>query len=271
MTPNEVGALLAYLGRLDPRLIRTDTGEARDQIAQWHHLLGDVPLDTRHGWDTRLVARDHILNSPYPILPADVARRWNAYRRDRLQRHTDPTPSADPDDQAAWTAELVGTRRAVATGSAEPAQHRSLTSGRARPDLEARLREIGSCIPPAVRTQLASYRPTRAAREAAIAQGQPDALGVRCEWCHAAEGQPCRSRRVGPDGGARGNAPRTTPHPSRLESAAAQHAQQPAPASERPRPSSTTSRPTPNSPDTDEPATRQMSADAANALLRKAA
>ncbi|MEV8287835.1 hypothetical protein AB0R05_18440 [Streptomyces niveus] len=273
MTPYEVGALLAYLGRLDPRLIRTDTGEARDQIAQWHHLLGDVPLDTGHEWDTRLVAREHILNSPYPILPADIARRWNSYRRDRLQRHTDPTPSADPDDQAAWTAELARTRRAVATGSAEPAQHRAITSGRDGIDraLEARLRAIGSCIPPAVRTQLATYRPTRAARETAIAKGRPDALGVRCDWCHAPEGQPCRSRRIGPDGGARGNAPRTTPHPSRLESAAAWQAQQPTTASGRPRPSSTRGQPAPNGPGTDEPVTRQPSADTANSPTGKAA
>ncbi|MFD5895895.1 hypothetical protein [Streptomyces sp. NPDC060366] len=271
MTPNEVGALLAYLGRLDPRLIRIDTGEARDQIAQWHHLLGDVPLETGHEWDTRLVAREHILNSPYPIIPADIARRWNAYRRDRLHRHTDPTPTADPDDQAAWTAELARTRRAVATGSAEPAQHKALTGGRARPDLEARLREIGSCIPPAVRTQLATYRPTRTARETAITQGRPDALGVRCDWCHAPEGQPCRSRRVGPDGGTRGNAPRTTPHPSRLESAAAQDAQQPATASDRTNSRSPSSRPAPNGPGMDEAVTRQPSADTANSPLGKAA
>ncbi|MFE4613860.1 hypothetical protein ACFRK5_36790 [Streptomyces niveus] len=271
MTPYEVGALLAYLGRLDPRLIRTDTGEARDQIAQWHHLLGDVPLDTGHGWDTRLVAREHVLNSPYPILPADIARRWNSYRRDRLQRHTDPTPSADPDDQAAWTAELARTREAVATGSAEPAQHRAITSGRDGIDraLEARLRAVGSCIPPAVRTQLATYRPTRAARETAIAQGRPDALGVRCDWCHAPEGQPCRSRRIGPACGTRGNAPRTTPHPSRLESAAAWQAQGPATASGRP--SSTRSQSAPNGPGTDEPVTRQPSADTANSPIGKAA
>ncbi|MFF2645734.1 hypothetical protein ACFVUB_38585 [Streptomyces niveus] len=273
MTPYEVGALLAYLGRLDPRLIRTDTGEARDQIAQWHHLLGDVPLDTGHGWDTRLVAREHILNSPYPILPADIARRWNTYRRHRLQRHTDPTPTADPDDQAAWTAELARTRRAVATGSAEPAQHKALTSGRdgIERGLEARLREIGSCIPPAVRTQLATYRPTRAAREAAIAQGRPDALGVRCDWCYAPEGQPCRSRRIGPDGGARGNTPRATPHPTRVDLAAAKHAQQPATASDRTNSRSPSSRPEPNGPGTDEAVTRQPSADTANSPIGKAA
>ncbi|MDF3290174.1 zinc finger domain-containing protein [Streptomyces silvisoli] len=225
MTPHEVGALLAYLGRLDPRLIRTDTGEARDQIAQWHELLGDVPLATTHGWDTRTVAREHILDSPYPILPVDIARKWRAYRRDRLHRHTDPTPAADPDDQAAWQAELARTRRAVASGAAVPTAYRQIASGRVRPDLEERLRKIGSCIPPAVRAELAPYRAVRAAREAAIAAGSPDALSVRCEWCHATEGEPCRSRRIGLDGRARGNAPRATPHPSRVDLATAAQAQ----------------------------------------------
>ncbi|MFD7517503.1 hypothetical protein ACFV85_22180 [Streptomyces niveus] len=229
MDRTEIAALLAFIGRLDPRTIRTDKGEARDQIAQWHELLGEVPMATPHGWDARTAVRQHIRLSPYPILPADIGRPWEDYRRDRLQRHTDPTPSVDPDDQAAWTAELARTRRAVATGSAEPARHRALTSGRdgLDPALEARLRAIGSCIPPSVRTQLAPYRPARAAREAAVSHGEPDALGVRCEWCHAPEGQPCRSRRVGPDGGSRGNAPRATPHPSRLDLAADRHVPQP--------------------------------------------
>ncbi|MFJ4918489.1 hypothetical protein [Streptomyces sp. NPDC088725] len=226
MDRREIAALLAYLGRLDPRTIRTDQGEARDQLAQWHELLGDVPMATAHGWDARAAARQHIRISPYQILPADIARPWESYRRERLGRHTDPTPSVDPDDQAAWTAELVGTRRAVGTGSAQPAQYRAITSGRRDPELEARLREDGSCIPPAVRTTLAPYRPARAAREAAVSQGQPDALGVRCEWCLAQAGEPCRRRRIGPDDGARGTAPRATPHPSRLDLAAARQAQQ---------------------------------------------
>ncbi|MER5218117.1 hypothetical protein ABT063_48395 [Streptomyces sp. NPDC002838] len=228
MTPHEVGALLAYLGRLDPRLIRTDKGEARDQIAQWHELLGDVPLATAHGWDSRVVARGHILDSPYPILPVDVARKWRAYRRDRLSRHTDPTPAADPDDPASWQAELVRTRRAVATGAVPPATHRQITGGQVPPDLEPHLKAIGRYIPDDVRAELAPYRPARAAREAAIAQGQPDFLGVECEWCHAQVGEPCRRRRIGLDGDARGNSPRATPHPGRVDLAAAQHAQQPA-------------------------------------------
>ncbi|MER6504422.1 hypothetical protein ABT218_35145 [Streptomyces sp. NPDC001455] len=230
MERREIAALLAYVGRLDPRLIRTDEGEARDQLDRWCELLGDVPMATPHGWDARVAARQHIRVSPYQILPADIARPWESYRRDRLARHTDPTPSVDPDDQAAWTAELVGTRRAVAAGTVQPAQSGAITSGRdgIDPTLEARLREIGSCIPPAARAALVPYRPARAAREAAVAQGQPDALSVRCEWCLAQPGEPCRRRRIGPDGGARGIAPRATPHPGRLDLAAAQQVQQPA-------------------------------------------
>lgn len=116
MDRREIAALLAYIGRLDPRSIRTDEGEARDQLAQWHELLGDVPMATPHGWDARIAARQHYRTSPYQIQPADVVRPWESYRRNRLALHWDPTPSADPDDQAAWTAELVGTRRAVAAG-----------------------------------------------------------------------------------------------------------------------------------------------------------
>ncbi|MFE6164894.1 hypothetical protein ACFQ7F_38970 [Streptomyces sp. NPDC056486] len=225
MDRREIAALLAYIGRLDPRTSRIE-GEARDQLAQWHELLGDVPMATPHGWDARIAARQHIRLSPYPILPADVARPWESYRRDRLGRHTDPTPSVDPDDQAAWTAELVGTRHAVATGTAQPEQYRAIASGQADPRLAARLREVGSCIPPAARAALAPYRPAQAAREAAIAQGQPDALSIRCEWCLAPPGEPCRRRRIGPDGGARGTALRATPHPGRLDLAAAQQTTQ---------------------------------------------
>ncbi|EST29214.1 hypothetical protein M878_20805 [Streptomyces roseochromogenus subsp. oscitans DS 12.976] len=183
-----------------------------------------MPFATDHGWDVREVIRAHVLDCPYPILPVDVARKWRIYRRDRLQRHTDPTPSANPDNPDAWRAELLATRHAVAAGAAAPSTHRQLTNGGPHPDIEARLRTIGSCIPPAARAELARYRPARAAREAAVAAGHTDALSVPCQWCYAGEGEPCRSRRVGPDGRARGKAPRATPHPTRVDLAAAKPA-----------------------------------------------
>ncbi|CAL9537736.1 MULTISPECIES: zinc finger domain-containing protein [Streptomyces] len=225
MDRREVAAVLAYIGRLDPRTIPAGTGDARDQIVQWQELLADVPFATAHGWDVREAIRAHVLDSPYPILPVDVARKWRAYRRDRMERHTDPTPDADPDDPAAWRTELLGTRHAVATGVAAPSSHRQLAQGSVR-DVEARLAVVGSSIPPAVRAALAPYRPARAAREAAVAAGQPDALRVPCRWCHADKGEPCRSRRLGLDGHARGNAPRTRPHPTRMDLAVAELARQ---------------------------------------------
>ncbi|PWI16931.1 hypothetical protein DI272_24250 [Streptomyces sp. Act143] len=228
MDRREVAAVLAYTGRLDPRTIRTGPGEARDQIAQWQELLDDVPFATAHGWDVREAIRAHVLDSPYPILPVDVVRRWRAHRRDRLDRHIDPTPAADPYDPAAWRAELLRARHAVAAGVAAPSTHRQISSGSQPRNVEEHLREVGSCIPPAVRAELARYRPTRAAREAAVAEGVPDALGVRCDWCHAPVGVPCRQRRARPDGAARGNAVRATPHPSRVDLAAARTDRHPA-------------------------------------------
>ncbi|XUL89216.1 zinc finger domain-containing protein [Streptomyces galilaeus] len=225
MDRREIAAVLAYIGRLDPRTARTGTGDARDQIVQWQDLLDDVPFATDHGWDVREAIRAHVLDSPYPILPVDVARKWRAYRRDRLDRHTDPTPVADPDNPAAWRTELLGTRHAVATGMAAPSPHRQLTGG-PNQDIEARLATVGSSIPLAVRAALAPYRPARAAREAAVTAGQPDALSVPCRWCHAVKGEPCRSRRLGLDGHARGNTSRTRPHPTRVDLAMAELARQ---------------------------------------------
>ena len=180
-----------------------------------------MPLVTAHGWDVREAIRAHVLDSPYPILPVDVARKWRTYRRHRLDRHTDPTPAADPDDPVAWQAELLRARNAVAAGVAAPSTHRQITRGGPAHHVEERLRETGASIPPAASAELARYRPTRAAREAAVAKGVPDALRVRCEWCQAPVGAPCRKRRATPDGAARGNAVRATPHPSRVDGASA--------------------------------------------------
>ncbi|MFF3501184.1 hypothetical protein [Streptomyces sp. NPDC003247] len=226
MDRRETAALLAYIGRLDPRTIRTDQGEARDQIEQWHELLADVPLATPNGWDARVAARRHISVSPYPILPADIGRPWESYKRDRLHRHTDPTPSADPDDQAAWTAELVRRRHAVATGQTQPTEYRQLGSHVIDPRLQPLLDKVGSCIPQEARAALAPWRSARAAHEAAVARGELDVLSVRCERCGAPAGRPCRIRRIDPGGFPRGNKLITEPHECRRALAAAQDASQ---------------------------------------------
>ncbi|WP_420036080.1 hypothetical protein ACN2WE_31110 [Streptomyces sp. cg28] len=225
MNRREVAAVIAYVGRLDPRLIRTEEAEARSQLDTWHELLGDVPATTSQGWDIRAAARRRVVASPYPIQAADVARAWNDHYRDRLVRHTDPTPAADPDDPAAWRAELVATRDAVVSGQIAPSPHRGIEAGRHRPGLKNQLAAVGTYVPDAVRAELAPYRPARAAREAAIAAGGPDVLAVPCEWCQAPEGEPCRRRRITLDGGSRGNAPRASAHPGRIDRARAAHAQ----------------------------------------------
>ncbi|MGV9789019.1 zinc finger domain-containing protein [Streptomyces sp. NPDC003435] len=219
MDRRQTAALLAYVGRLDSRLIRTDAREVMYQLDQWQELLSDVPLATVHGWDACAVAQQYIRTSPYPILPADIGRPWESYKRDRINRHVDPTPSVDPDDQAAWTAELVLTRRAVAVGAAQPVQSRQLTSRPAEPIQEARLEEDGSCIPPEARAMLAPFRRARAAHEAAVARGDLDVLAVGCKQCAAPVGRVCRMRRIAPGGFPRGNTPIVSPHECRVADA----------------------------------------------------
>ncbi|MER5443469.1 hypothetical protein [Streptomyces sp. NPDC002790] len=224
MIRREVAAVIAFAGRLDPRLIRTDEAEARSQLDSWHELLGDVPATTAQGWDVRDVVRKRIVASPYPILPADVAREWSAHYRDRLGRHTDPTPMADPDDPKAWRAELVATRDAVVTGRIAPTPHRGVTTGEPHPGLKKMLKAVGTYVPDAVRAELAPFRPARAAREAAIAAGGPDIFSVPCQRCSAPKGEPCRER----SGGGvrnRNTKPRIEPHPGRVEDALAAQAQ----------------------------------------------
>lgn len=212
MNRQEVAALLAYAVRLDPRSAPADQQAAADILDQWADLLADVPPTAPHpagrNWDASQVVRHHIATSPYPIKPSDVSRPWHAFKADVLDRHTDPTPAVDPDNVAAWRAELVGTRHAVATGAAVAATHRELTGGPA-PEVTERI----EYVPRSVTAALAAYRPRRAARATIRDRYGCDPYAVRCPYapCRAAPGQPCR----------RGRADRTHPHPSRLDAALA--------------------------------------------------
>ncbi|MGW7514810.1 zinc finger domain-containing protein [Streptomyces sp. NPDC054796] len=217
MSPQEVAALLAYAARLDPRLAAPSEAEAEAQLDQWCDLLSDVPATAPHPagrpWDAAKVVRHHIATSPYPIKPSDVSAPWHAFRRDVLGRHTDPTPVADPDNVAAWRAELVGTRQAVATGAAPASTHRELTGGPAA-EVEQRLAALGEYVPRTVAQQLAPFRPRRAERERLVATGRPDPYAVPCGYCRARAGEACRNHR---------GVPRSAPHPSRLDDALATH------------------------------------------------
>ncbi|MGW3428923.1 zinc finger domain-containing protein [Streptomyces melanosporofaciens] len=217
MTPDQIPELLRNISYADPRILPDDPDERRGKVAMWAGILRDVPYDF-----ALQAAQQHYANSPYPLLPADIASQWRNTVRDRLNRHTDPTPAADPDDAAAWRAELLGTRNAVATGRANPVEYRAITSGDPHPDVAGSLTGIGRYVPDHVRQQLAPYRPLRAEREAAVAAGRPDPLSVKCGWCDAPIGEPCRSRVVDPDGAANASR-RRKPHPSRVDAATAAH------------------------------------------------
>ncbi|MEU8723553.1 zinc finger domain-containing protein [Streptomyces antimycoticus] len=220
MTPDQIPELLLNISYADPRILPDDPGERRGKVAMWAGILADVPYDY-----ALQAAQQHYANSPYPLLPADIASQWRNTVRDRLNRHTDPTPATDPDNVSAWRAELLGSRNAVATGRTNPIEYRAITSGDPHPDLAGSLTGIGRYVPDHVRQQLAPYRPLRAEREATVAAGRPDPLSVKCGWCDAPTGEPCRSRVVDPKGAATSNR-RRPPHPSRLDAARA--AQEPA-------------------------------------------
>lgn len=221
MNPREVAALLAYVARLDPRMVLDDQAAAAERLAQWCDLLSDVPA-TAHGWDAAKTARDYIARNPWRIQPSDVSRPWHTHKADMIGRHVgtfEPTahPEIDPDDPHgnAYVAALRADRLAVATGQQAPSTHRALL---AAPERESarRLAALGTYVPRTVAAVLAEHRPHRAARERAAVENLPDALDVPCpyEHCLAPAGDSCRTAR---------RQARTTPHPSRLDDATARH------------------------------------------------
>jgi hypothetical protein len=227
MDRREVAALLNYAGTLDSRLGRAvaDQQRAAQTIGRWATALADIPATTPGGWDaTRAVRRYYEQHGGdqsaryRAVEPHDVLAAWVPHRAELLARHTDPVPEADPSDVAAYRAELAATRAAVATGQAPPVEYRAVLDAGQEHRLAALTAGIGtprtSTMPADVAAQLARYRPARAAREAALAAGGPDPLGVACPWCHAEPGEPCRGG-FRPRG--KGRAARRDPHPSRLD------------------------------------------------------
>jgi hypothetical protein len=213
MNNQEVAALVRYVRATCPQQ-RVDeyTADA------WHDVLFPFTLD-----EARTAIAAHIAAGNAFIAAGEIVTSIKRARADRMARHTDPTPHANPDDPQAYRAELLATRQAVATGQTPPSQA-ELTAGPMHPDVAARLRTLGTYVPRQVDEALDEYRPVKAARRAAIENGQPDALSVDCDWCQAPAGQPCRSRRIVPGEGATTTRRRTTPHPTRIDDA--RHAMQ---------------------------------------------
>lgn len=223
MNPEHIPQLLKQVSYADPRILPEDKKEIAGLSALWAGVLADVPAEFAM-W----AVGQHYAESPFPIKPSDIAGRWRAHVRDRMNRHTgtlEPTryPELDPDDVAGFMHTLRTERHAVIMGQQAPTPLAAITGPNAVPDnVQERLDRIGQYIPEHARQQLAAYRPQRAAREAVIRAGQPDPLSVPCPWCDAPTGHACRGRRITPgrDPEAKRQGGRA-PHPSRIDAAAA--------------------------------------------------
>ncbi|MDT3395573.1 hypothetical protein RKE29_02725 [Streptomyces sp. B1866] len=230
MIDREIAALLAYAGRLDSRIRRTlaDPRQAARTIEEWTGALADLPATRPEvGWDVAHAVRRYYeqhggnRSAQYrAIEPHDVLATWAPYRAELMNRHTDPLPDADPDDPAAWRAELLATRAAVATGHTPPVQYRPALDPAGQQRVAALLSSADGrprrALPEHAARQLAPFRPVRAARDAARSDGQPDPLDHPCTWCGAQTDEPCRTgyRRHG-----KGRGTRATPHPCRVDAA----------------------------------------------------
>lgn len=220
MDAEEIPQLIAQIALADSRVRREDKMERRAQIVMWAGILADTPYDF-----ALQAVQQHYSQSQWPIAPGDIASRWQATVRDRVNRDNgtfEPNdfPGLDPDDVIGYLQALRGQRQAVAQGVQPPNTVKAITAGAAADEVTARLKTLGTYVPRQVDEVLDAHRPVKAARRAALMAGEPDALSVPCDWCQAPAGEPCRSRRVDPKGGATSNRRRSTPHPSRVDEAA---------------------------------------------------
>ncbi|MEH0574354.1 hypothetical protein QBA54_07620 [Streptomyces sp. B21-108] len=227
MDAEEIPQLIAQIALADNRVRREDKMERRAQIIMWAGILADVPYDFAVA-----AIQQHYAQSQWPITPGDIASRWQNVVRDRVSRDNgtfEPNdhPGLDPDDVIGYLQALRGQRQAVAQGVQPPNTVKAITAGAAADEVTARLKTLGTYVPRQVDDILDAHRPIKAARRAALTAGEPDALSIPCDWCQAPAGEPCRSRRVDPKGGATSNRRRNTPHPSRVDDATtALHEQQ---------------------------------------------
>src|SRR5262249_6595158 len=81
MDAEEIPQLIAQIALADPRVRREDKVERRAQIVMWAGILTDVPYDF-----AVQAAQQHYAQSQWPIAPGDIAGRWQAGVRDRMNR-----------------------------------------------------------------------------------------------------------------------------------------------------------------------------------------
>lgn len=179
MNLNEVPQLLQQISYADPRILRDDPAEQRGQVAMWATVLKDVPFDFALD-----AVGQHYAASPFPVLPADIAAKWKAETRRRLERHVETPPRADPEDEVAYRRQLRAQRDGVATGHTPIYDVKELTAG------------VGRTIPKPDRP----YMPDHVRRQFAEAltgwgamKIEHPEIAVDCPYCRAYAGKPCRT------------------------------------------------------------------------------
>ena len=217
MTPADASELLTLAAAFDRRTV----GEA--DARAWAAALNAMPLDD----DAREAVARHYAETEKWLTPAHVRTQRARIRAERID-HANVLDDGRPDETPA---QFLARRRALtaavadgrleaqtatqAVGLAPSTAPRALTGGPA-PEVADRLAGAGRRIPDAAADDLRPYRPVHAERESLAQHGQPDPLDVPCTHppCRSPAGKPCRNRH---------RAPRSTPHPSRLDDATARH------------------------------------------------
>lgn len=179
MNLQDVPELLKQISYADPRVLREDPAEQRGQVAMWATVLKDVPL--QFALDA---VGQHYATSPFPVLPADIAAKWKAETRRRLERHIETPPGVDPEDEVAYRRQLRAQRNGVATGRTQIYDVKELTAGIG----EMPKQKDRPYVPDHIRRQFADTLTGWGAQKI-----QHPELAVACPYCRAYVGKPCRT------------------------------------------------------------------------------
>jgi hypothetical protein len=129
MTLDETLELLRQIALVDDRVVRIDENEQAAQLSLWAAILRDVPL----AFAGEAVGA-HYASSAWPVMPKDIAERWRAESKRRLDRHVNTfeprsRPFLDPDDIPGYRAALRAEREGVRRGGYEPVAWGELMAG----------------------------------------------------------------------------------------------------------------------------------------------
>ncbi|MFE3220257.1 hypothetical protein [Streptomyces antimycoticus] len=135
MNSQQIAAVLYHAAQFDSRVRRAmnNPQQAAETLEDWTDALAHVPATRAEvRWDVAHAVRGYYeqqrenRSAQYrAIEPGDITAAWAPFRRELMNRHTDPVPDADPDDVAAYLTALRASRHAVATGQLAPAQYRA--------------------------------------------------------------------------------------------------------------------------------------------------